>query len=166
MTEQTPDFIGAGVLFMNPFHKKVLAGFHPKLGLWSGFGGKRQGQETIAETAFREVIEEMFGINLEKKDTIDLTASVRARFPIPADGYYIYCLPISAIFMLVSILERKSYTSPYYETLPHSISELLECRSPTLTAEITKIQVFDLDRLDYIKHYVTSEFYKDLQRCS
>ena len=163
---ETPDFLGAGVLFLNPFVRKALAGFHPKLGLWSGFGGKRQGNETIAQTAFREVVEEVFGIEIQKKEIAEIVAAVKARFPVPARGYYIYCLPVSSIFMIVSVLERNRYSSPYYENLPHSMSELLECRSPPPNAEITKIQVFDLDRLDYIKYYVTSEFYKDLLRCS
>ena len=52
----------AGILFVDTQSKSVLAGFHPKLNRLSGFGGKSQGEESAAQTAVREVSEELFGV--------------------------------------------------------------------------------------------------------
>ena len=63
-------FLGAGILFTDEKH--VLAGYSYRKQI-TGFGGHRRGEETPAQTAFREVVEELFEVEVgeELVDKLD-----------------------------------------------------------------------------------------------
>lgn len=64
-------FFGAGCMFVNKhhtlvaIHSKRVGGANPKT-LLSGFGGKREAEESWKQTAFRETLEEIFGVRIPK----------------------------------------------------------------------------------------------------
>ena len=51
----------AGIVFKSETH--VLMGYQPDKAMISGIGGKPLDLEPMIQTAFREAIEELFGVN-------------------------------------------------------------------------------------------------------
>jgi hypothetical protein len=151
----------AGILFVDTQSKSVLAGFHPKLNRLSGFGGKSRGEETAAQTAVREVAEELFGVFNLSKEHIDSFAD-GLDDPKVYDGYSLFIEPIETVFKLSTFLSKNGYFSPFYSHLPISVSELIYHRIPSKTAEITEVSLFALRDIGDMRNALTLEFYADL----
>jgi hypothetical protein len=128
---------GAGCMFTDG--RIVLAGFHPKLGKISGFGGMKIDDETPHQTAMRETLEELFGFK-------DIPHDIIARMPV-VDRHIAY--PSYTCFLysfddLDTILRRaKRYfdsSSPYYPEFPTNLSELILKRTyENETMEVTEL---------------------------
>lgn len=122
-------FTAAGILFQDKTSGNFLSGWNPSLQAWSGFGGKRRGQETAWETALREVVEELFGISLP---ALSLETLQQALSPMEfyTNGHYVFfVMPIEFIFKLGEMLDLIEYKSPYYLHYPRTLKEVLETRN-------------------------------------
>jgi len=129
--------VGAGIVFTKNDH--ILCGYNVKEECWSGFGGTPEACETIATTAVRETVEELFGISLDKEDNISLQQDLVLGHHIHNMNYYFYTLDICKIFTIAEFLERNDYVSPYYATYPKDILELL-CSRKYDAQEITQLE--------------------------
>ena len=151
----------AGILFVDTQSKSVLAGFHPKLNRLSGFGGKSRGEETAAQTAVREVAEELFGVFNLSEEHIDTFAEELGN-PKVYDGYSLFIEPIETVFKLSTFLSKNGYFSPFYSHIPISVSELIYHRILSKTSEVTEVSLFALRDIGDMRHALTLEFYADI----
>jgi hypothetical protein len=151
----------AGILFVDTQTKSVLAGFHPKLNRLSGFGGKSRGDEMAAQTAVREVSEEIFGIFNLAPEHINAFAEELGSSKV-YDGYSLFVEPIETVFKLSAFLSKNGYFSPFYNQLPLSVSELIYHRILSKTTEVTDVSLFALRDIGDMRHALTPEFYTDL----
>ncbi len=150
------EYSSAGILFQDTSTGRFLSGWNPKLQAWSGFGGRRQKNETAWETAVREVIEELFGVRLYSRA---LDSVLRLFFPMEfyvQSTYVCYVCPIERVFELGQILEMLEYKSPFYKYYPRTTIELLETRTDqnVVYPEITSLRFLDLTCKDPMdKHF-------------
>ena len=151
----------AGILFVDTQSKSVLAGFHPKLNRLSGFGGKSRGDETVPQTAVREVSEELFGVFTLTEEHINVFAE-QLGTPRVYDGYSLFVEPIETVFKLSMFLSKNGYFSSFYNNLPLSVSELIYHRILSKTTEVTNISLFALRDIGDMRHALTPEFYADI----
>ena len=135
------EFDSAGILFEDKDNSTFLSGWNPKQQAWSGFGGKRRGNETAWETALREVIEELFGIFLLP---VSLNTMQQALSPMEffqTKKYVCFIMPLTFVFRLSEMLEMIEYKSPFYKVFPQTKDDLLLKRTIQLkkTPEITEL---------------------------
>ena len=112
---------------------RVLAGYTPKLGKWSGFGGKIEEGESPLDAAVREVYEELFGSS--KQYFLHNIANMTIR-----NGNYIV-YPINVEHML----ELQPIYSPYYHGVISSIDELCNERLAVEGQEITGVRLLSIE---------------------
>lgn len=111
---------------------QVLTGYTPKLGKWSGFGGKIEEGESPWDAAVREVYEELFGSS--ERDFIKDVTQMTIR-----NGDYIV-FPIC----VERILERQPAGSTYYSGAVSSIDELCNGRLLVEGQEITDVKLMSV----------------------
>ena len=149
----------AGCLFLE--NNTALCGYAPKYGTYTGFGGKSLHGELPIETAIRETLEELYGINPSKKIIYDLVNLLK-QYPFDErKGYYFLICSFEDIGIFYRILQKHSVTSPYYKELPTDIDELIKNRLPDFEAEIYDLSIKPIDS-DEIHRYLK----RDLARLS
>ena len=124
----------AGIVFKSETH--VLMGYQPHKAMISGIGGKPHEHELLIETAFRETIEELFGID----PPISLIHTLINTFnagKVSNDGYTMFILPFSDIPLFLSIVS--AFGSPYYSNFPTTITDLILNRRAPHDAEVTHL---------------------------
>lgn len=120
------NFSAAGMLFQDG--DRFLSGWNPSLTAWSGFGGKRRGNETSIQTAVREVVEEIFQVNLVREDINTLEEEL-SPFDFKQNGeYVVFFMNVSSLFQISVFLEKKGYRSPLYSSFPANVVDLIEAR--------------------------------------
>jgi 8-oxo-dGTP pyrophosphatase MutT (NUDIX family) len=153
----------AGILFYDKSLGTFLAGYQPKHGKWSGFGGHSQGDETPQQTAFREVCEELFGISPREEVLEEMIEFMNAELLSESETYTLYGLPILSIFNIPFFLQKNGYAiTKYYPSFPVCLFQFLENRYNTQEAEVQKIVFFYFSELQEMKLSFTKEFYNDL----
>jgi hypothetical protein len=157
------NFYGAGCAFTD--RNKILAGtsFKPLGDIrMSGFGGKRKGCETAEETAWREVLEELFDWKAEEIPD-SLLAFCFTLEPIGCLEKKGYICFVFSFTQLEEILTHIEIPSPLYSKIPRTLGELVFDRkfiprSPFENCpEISQIVVLSLYRQS-----VDIEFYDDI----
>jgi hypothetical protein len=138
---------------------KVLVGYTPKLGCWSGFGGKAEEGETPWQTAMRETYEELFGCSPPPS----AWEKIQERAPMTVSGgYTAYRVHIS------EILSALPEESPYYcgTVPPRELGALIDDRVVDDGAtEITKIRVWNAgDGFDNISDDLRFDLYAELSK--
>jgi hypothetical protein len=137
-------FQAAGVLFTDG--TDVLAGFQPlkEEPSISGFGGSREGKETIRETAFRELLEELF----EPEPTFDIKPLIRVlkeRYKkdpiIKKSSYRFLILPFRELAAILALVKAIGMRSQVYTTIPTTIADLIKKRVPLPTSEISTLML-------------------------
>jgi len=137
-------FQAAGVLFTDG--TQVLAGFQPlkEEPSISGFGGSREGKETIRETAFRELLEELF----EPEPTFDIKPLIRVlkerykKDPIvKKSSYRFLILPFRELTAILALVKAIGLRSQVYTTIPTTIADLIKKRVPLPTSEISTLHL-------------------------
>jgi len=119
-------FSAAGILFQHG--TKFLSGWNPSLGAWSGFGGKRRGIETSIQTAIREVVEEVFQVNI-RADHNSALEVILSPYDFQENGdYVVFFMNLSSLFQISVFLEKNGYRSPLYSSFPTTIVDLIEAR--------------------------------------
>ena len=137
-------FQAAGVLFTDG--AQVLAGFQPlkEAPTISGFGGCREGKETIRETAFRELLEELF----EPEPTFNIKPLIRVlkeRYKkdpiIRKSSYRFLVLPFRELTAILALVKAIGLSSQVYTTIPTTIADLIKKRKPLPTSEISTLML-------------------------
>jgi len=130
-------FVGAGVIFYDQYN--VLAGFNKKSHIISGIGGKPLLNEKPFTTAKREMLEELFEIDLNHI-YIDI-------IPNNIVGYNQYCsylLDFNKLQQILDILNSYQIKSKLYDIFPKNISELIFNRKVKEATEIGQLCLLPL----------------------
>ena len=132
----------AGIVFKTETH--VLMGYQPDKAMISGIGGKPFELEPLIHTAFRETIEELFGV----KPSYCLIASLSEIFntagSVQNGGYTMFVLSFDDLLRFMSHVQASVQTSPYYAEFPQSIHDLLLRRRTPTDAEVTHLALIPL----------------------
>jgi len=131
-------FSAAGVLFTDGVH--VLAGFQPNKASISGFGGSRERGETIRQTAFREVLEELLEPEEIPASLLQTLVARYKEYPVTRKGSYRF-LTLSFADLLFILQESKDLKSTLYKSTPRSMTALLKKRKPTPSTEVTTLML-------------------------
>ncbi len=143
--------MGAGCMFGNDTH--ILIAVHGRdynrrgvpVKLLNGLGGRREGEETPQETALREVLEEMFGI--EKPNEMPEWSRMLEDFQLQkpkqvihmeSPHYITFVYTIDDLCQFLQVWEHV-FTSSYYKVFPRTLEELLFTRVAPETAEVSHI---------------------------
>jgi hypothetical protein len=134
-------FKAAGVLFTDGVH--VLAGFQPNKASISGFGGSRERGETIRQTAFREVLEELLEPEAIPATLLQSLVTRYKKYPVTRKGTYRF-LTLSFADLLHILQESKDLKSTLYKSIPTTIAALLKKRIPTAASEVTTLMLLSV----------------------
>jgi hypothetical protein len=163
--QRPSNFYGAGCAFTD--RNKILAGtsFKPLGDIrMSGFGGKRRGCETAEETAWREVLEELFDwTSQEIPDS--LLAFCFGLEPIGCLEKKGYICFIYTFTQLEEILKRIERPSPLYLNIPRTLGELVFDRKFIMKSPFDKEACPEINQIVVLSLYrqsVDIEFYDDI----
>jgi hypothetical protein len=115
-------FLGAGILFTDEKH--VLAGYSFKKQI-TGFGGHCIGRETPAQTAFREVVEELFEVEVDEELVDKLISEFRLKEFYLNDNYWVAKCSFEELERLLIIVKQFGVISPLYDEMPVTIQEVI-----------------------------------------
>ena len=151
--------MASGCIFIQNTY--VLCGFTPKIARYSGFGGKpKSPTELTRETAIRETLEELFGIESSSEIIDRIVEATRDRPLIERDGYAIIVLSINDIEIFSSELIHLSLLSPYYKEIPTKFTDLISKRILCEKQEVTELKLIDMVS-DEKKNNIDPELIKD-----
>lgn len=129
--------MSAGVVFKSETH--VLMGYQPHKKMISGIGGKPLEGETLIRTAFRETVEELFGIQPTRWLLNGLVGYFQNATHRNNESYTMFLLSLQDLLNIMIIVGEFMGESPYYETFPRSLNELVLARCAPDTAEVTHL---------------------------
>jgi 8-oxo-dGTP pyrophosphatase MutT (NUDIX family) len=151
-------YAGAGCLFTNGVH--TLAGYQPRkcTPTISGFGGKKEPEETDPfQTAVRETLEELFGLDKEVIAAIQLP--LKPKRIIKNGSYHVYVFTFADLEQILYNLQEAGVSSPYYLYLPNTISDLIFHRRVDSDAEIGSLCLLPAESAN-----ISKEFLEDMNR--
>lgn len=129
----------------------------------SGIGGKALEGETPIRTAFRETVEELFGIQPTHWLLNALVGFFRHAEQVNNQSYIMFILNLQDLLNIMMIVRGFARTSPYYEFFPTTLNELVLARCAPDTAEVTHLclmpiidEPFHVDQRD-IKYLKTEK---------
>jgi hypothetical protein len=126
--------MSAGIVFKSETH--VLMGYQPDKNMISGIGGKPIGHETPIETAFRETIEELFGIQPSKELLEVLVNNFGFKPEVKNTSYTMFIYTIEELLRFLCVVKSYSGSSPYYTNFPTSLDSLIFNRRTPLGVEV------------------------------
>jgi hypothetical protein len=132
----------AGVVFKSETH--VLMGYQPHKAMISGIGGKPNEFEPIVHTAFRETIEELFGVNPTYWLIVSLAEIFKSARSIQNGGYTMFILSFDELTRFMNYVQVSVQTSPYYTKFPQTLDDLLLQRRAPTDAEVTHLALIPL----------------------
>jgi 8-oxo-dGTP pyrophosphatase MutT (NUDIX family) len=135
----------AGILFIQD--SLFLAAYNPRSQIWSGIGGKIEQDETMMQAAFRETLEELFGLKPVKTIVDECVQLFSSNKTLTRANYAYIPVRFDQLKDITAILNAHAYTSPYYTTLPDNVRELVHLRQTPDYAEITSLKI-----VDYFNH--------------
>jgi len=145
--------MSSGIVFKSETH--VLMGYQPDKHMISGIGGKPIGNETPIETAFRETIEELFGIQPSPVLITVLVDNFGFRPEVKNGSYTMFIYTIDELLRFLYVVKSHSGTSPYYATFPTSLDTLIFDRRTPPNVEVIHLCMvpiissrFDIDQRD------------------
>jgi hypothetical protein len=150
--------MSAGIVFKSETH--ALMGYQPHKKMISGIGGKAIEGETPIRTAFRETVEELFGIQPTQWLLNALVGFFRHAKRTSNESYTMFILSLQDLVNFMIIVRGFARTSPYYPSFPISLNEFVLARCAPDTAEVTHLclvpvidQPFHVDQRDtkYLK---------------
>ena len=151
-------YAGAGCLFTNGVH--TLAGYQPRKSAptISGVGGKKEPEETDPfQTAVRETLEELFGLDKDVITAIQLP--VKPRRIIQNGSYHVYVFTFADLEKILYTLQELGVSSPYYLYLPNNIPDLIFHRRVDSDAEIGSLCLLPAESAN-----ISKEFLEDMNR--
>jgi len=111
-------------------------GYQPDKNMISGIGGKPIGHETPIETAFRETIEELFGIQPSKELLEVLVNNFGFKPEVKNTSYTMFIYTIEELLRFLCVVKSYSGSSPYYTNFPTSLDSLIFNRRTPLGVEV------------------------------
>ena len=142
-----PTYLAAGCLFTDG--RMAIAGIQRRKGTLSGLGGKREAADADwFDTAWRETAEELFGW-----DTLPSTllATLRCHLQVEAvssnSGYVMIRCSFRTLERFLAFCS--GYTSPFYERMPTTLTELLLERNLGAEGEIGGLALLPIQKTPY-----------------
>lgn len=132
----------AGVVFKSETH--VLMGYKPHDGIITGIGGKPIGDEVPIRTAFREAVEEIFGIQPESEVLDALVSQFSPRGMAENKGYKMFILTIDDLLVFMTIVRDSARVSPFYRSFPSSLEDLILTRRAPKSVEIVSLALLPI----------------------
>jgi hypothetical protein len=132
----------AGIVFKSETH--VLMGYQPHKAMISGIGGKPNDFEPVIHTAFRETIEELFGVKPTYWLIVSLAEIFKSARSVQNGGYTMFVLSFDELTRFMNYVQASVQTSPYYAKFPESLHDLLLCRRAPPDAEVTHLALIPL----------------------
>lgn len=132
----------AGVVFKSETH--VLMGYKPHDGIITGIGGKPIGDEVPIRTAFREAVEEIFGIQPESEVLNALVSQFSPRGMAENKGYKMFILTIDDLLVFMTIVRDSARVSPFYRSFPSSLEDLILARRAPKSVEIVSLALLPI----------------------
>ena len=141
LVEDMPStFSAAGVLFIDGV--RVLAGFQPSKNAISGFGGSREGRETIRQTAFREALEELLEPEVIPASLLQSLVARYKEYSVTRKGTYRFLtLTFEDLLQILHEAKAADLKSQLYKSIPTTITALINKRNPTPTSEVTTLML-------------------------
>lgn len=135
--------MSAGIVFKSETH--VLMGYQPDKQMISGIGGKPIGNESTIHTAFRETIEELFGIQPGRwlMDSL-VRYFAKTDNSVVNAGYTMFIYSLDDLVAFMCLVREFVNASPYYHEFPVTIEDLLLTRKAPLTVEVTHLCLIPL----------------------
>jgi len=156
------DFDGAGTVFTNG--NTVLAGYQkedrsPSI---NGIGGHRKGAETYLQTALRETVEELFGLDDVPVTLIQTLGQTLKTSRVHKSGSYVLVIYTFAdLETLLKVVERAVRRSPLYRVFPKTLSSLIIDRDPNVNP---RPEIIHLCILPVVKGcFVDSQLLEDME---
>jgi hypothetical protein len=138
----------AGILFVNkwPHPTHCLAGFQPKRGGITGFGGKAEPHDYgPIHTACREVLEELLGIaNLTLAAYMSWEIDPVKEFE--TDGYTTFVMTFGQLEKVLRGLWRMHEESPFYDSFPMRVIDCVLDRKAVPGMEVGGLSVLPICR--------------------
>lgn len=138
----------AGILFVNkwPHPTHCLAGFQPKRGGITGFGGKAEPHDYgPIHTACREVLEELLGIaNLTLAAYMSWEIEPVKEFE--TDGYTTFVMTFGQLEKVLRGLWRMHEESPFYDSFPMRVIDCVLDRKAVPGMEVGGLSVLPICR--------------------
>ncbi len=159
-------FHGSGCMFVNYSH--VLAGISKQwaadMSVLDGFGGKRIGKESWKQCAFRETVEEFFGVECVPKTLLKaLEEMMIPQKVLCKDNYLTLVYDFDQLVQFLRLCAKHLRKVPLYHKVPRCIEELIMGRKLSDGSEISHIVLWPL----YYKHTtyeIASHFHSDIQK--
>jgi len=141
--------MSAGILFTNNTH--VLAGYqlinkHNKQDekVLSGFGGKKENDETDIQTAIRETLEELFEINVT-----DFLVSFIEKILIPRkiiiqNNYTLFIFNFDDLLVILNVIKFNDLASKLYDVIPLTLTDLILNRKHYHESEISELSLLPI----------------------
>jgi hypothetical protein len=132
----------AGVVFKSETH--VLMGYKLHDGIITGIGGKPIGDEVPIRTAFREAVEEIFGIQPEPSLLTALVSEFSLRGMAENKGYKMFILTLDDLLVFMRIVRDSARVSPFYRSFPSSLEDLILTRRAPKSVEIVSLALLPI----------------------
>ena len=132
----------AGIVFKSETH--ILMGYQPHKAMISGIGGKPHEFEAPIHTAFREAIEELFGVKPTYWLIVSLAEIFKTAGSVQNGGYTMFVLSFDDLLRFMNYVQVSVQTSPYYAEFPESIHDLLLLRRAPTDAEVTHLALIPM----------------------
>lgn len=156
-------FKAAGVLFTDGVN--VLAGFQPGKNAISGFGGSREGRETIRQTAFREAVEELLEPALLPTQLIQSLVDRYKAHPVTRKGTYRFLtLSFEDLVTVLQEANAADLQSQIYTTIPTTMAALIRKRKPLPSTEVSRLTIVSVHEPTF--EGLDEHFAADLQTLS
>jgi hypothetical protein len=132
----------AGVVFKSETH--VLMGYKLHDGIITGIGGKPIGDEVPIRTAFREAVEEIFGIQPEPSLLTALVSEFSVRGMAENKGYKMFILTLDDLLVFMRVVRDSARVSPFYHSFPSSLEDLILTRRAPKSVEIVSLALLPI----------------------
>lgn len=139
--------MSSGIVFKSETH--VLMGYQPDKNMISGIGGKPIGNETPIQTAFRETVEELFGVQPSPEVVDALSYSFNLRIPVVNSNYTMFIYTIDDLVQFLYIAKSLLGSSPYYQTFPLTLNALILDRRAPPNVEVTYLALIPIIQVPF-----------------
>lgn len=160
---EIPEYKAAGVAFTNGKH--ILSGYHPqtKKRYISGIGGSREKGETYPQTAFREMLEEVFNYNHIPPELIStLNSTMIPRRVVNMNKYIIMVYSFEDLENMLEIISRYKLKTKLYEKFPKTLHELVMDREVHTSIEISHLSLLPVVKKVNKKGFIYDEFIDEI----
>ena len=125
-----------------------------------GIGGKRESTDAnYRETAAREMLEELFGFHRPSRMLLQRILLIPPHKETTVSGYIMLHYGFDDLVKM--LLTLRGQTSPFYDKMPTSISELILARRHVAKAEMSHLCLLPMT---YPTLYISSDLANDINR--